>query len=402
MTPAPHRVIVAGGGVAGIEALLALHALGGDRVELTLVSPTPDFVYRPLAVAEPFALGHRRRTPLTEAARAADATFVQAPITGVDLAEHTVHLGDGSTLAYDALVLATGAASEPAFGTANVFNWDDTSDAEHVGGLLRDLEEGYSHSLAIVIPPGPGWPLPAYELALLISSEARGMGMEAEITLVTPEKAPLAIFGSRAVEVVTEELNDAGIHVELGAYAELDAGPPRAIVLRPSNRRLEVNRVLALPRLRGRAPDGIPADPDGFLTVDPHGRVAGVERVWAAGDGVAFPVKFGGLAAEQADAVAADIAADAGAAVERTPFRPVLRGRLLTSRGARYMRYDADGGGGEGEAATHTLWWPPSKVNGRYLSPWLAARDEEVVAGHLPQSGGVPVQTDLHREIVAS
>jgi sulfide:quinone oxidoreductase len=401
MTSTPHRVIIAGGGVAGIEALLALHALGGDRVELTLVSPTPDFVYRPLAVAEPFALGHRRRTPLTDAARAADATFVEAPITSVDAAERTLQLGDGSTLAYDALVLATGAASEPAFGTANVFNWDDTTDAEHVGGLLRDLEEGYSQHLAIVIPPGPGWPLPAYELALLISSQARGMGMQPEITLVTPEKAPLAIFGSRAVEVVTEELNHAGVHVELGAYAELDAGPPRAIVLRPSNRRLEVNRVLALPRLRGRAPEGIPADPDGFLTVDPHGRVAGVERVWAAGDGVAFPIKFGGLAAEQADAAAADIAADAGAVVERTPFRPVLRGRLLTSRGPRYMRYDAGGGGGEGEATTHTLWWPPTKVNGRYLSPWLAARDEEAVADHLPQSGGVPVQTDLHREIVA-
>jgi sulfide:quinone oxidoreductase len=131
-----------------------------------------------------------------------------------------------------------------------------------------------------------------------------------------------------------------------------------------------------------------------------HGRVAGIDGVWAAGDGIAFPVKFGGLAAEQADAAAADIAADAGAAVERTPFRPVLRGRLLTSRGDRYLRYDA--AGGEGEATTHTLWWPPGKVNGRYLAPWLAARDEEAVADHLPQSGGLPVQTDLHRDIIAS
>jgi hypothetical protein len=63
--------------------------------------------------------------------------------------------------------------------------------------------------------------------------------------------------------------------------------------------------------------------------------------------------------------------------VERAPFRPVLRGRLLTSSGPRYMRYDAAGGGGEGEATTHTLWWPPGKVNGRYLAPWLAALDEE-------------------------
>ena len=402
MTPTPHRVVIAGGGVAGLEALLALHALAGDRVELTLVAPTPDFVYRPLAVAEPFALGAARRTPLADAARTAGATFVQAPLSAVDVANQTVALGDGETLPYDALVLATGAAAQPAFGDAQVFNWDDTSSADAIGGLLRDLEEGYSQRLTIVIPPGPGWPLPAYELALLIAGDARGMGMSPEITLVTPEQAPLAIFGARAVEVVTEELEQSGIRVELGAYAEVEPGPPTAIVMRPSGRRLEGGRILALPRLRGRAPQGIPADPDGFVSVDAHGRVVGAEHVWAAGDGIAFPVKFGGLAAEQADAAAADIAADAGAPVERTPFRPVLRGRLLTGRGPRYLRHDAAGGGGEGEATTHTLWWPPGKINGRYLAPWLAARDEETIADHLPQSGGLAVQTDLHRDIIAS
>ena len=202
MTSTPLRVIVAGGGVAGLEALLALQALAGDRVELTLVSPTPDFVYRPLAVAEPFALGSARRTPLADAARAAGATLVHDSLTAVDVEHRTVRLGDGATLPYDALVLATGAAAQPAFGDAHVFTWDDSCDAGAMGGLLRDLEEGYSSRLTIVIPPGPGWPLPAYELALLISSEARGMGMAPEITLVTPEQAPLAIFGRRAVEVV--------------------------------------------------------------------------------------------------------------------------------------------------------------------------------------------------------
>jgi sulfide:quinone oxidoreductase len=401
MTSTPFRVVIAGGGVAGLEALLALHALAVDRVELTLVSPTPDFVYRPLAVAAPFALGTTRRTPLADAARAADATLVQASLTAVDVANRTVRLGDGETLPYDALVLATGAASEPAFGQANVFSWDDTCGAEAIGGLLRDLEEGYSQRLAIVIPPGPGWPLPAYELALLIAGDARGMGMAPEITLVTPEEAPLAIFGRRAGEVVTDELEKAGVQVELGAYAELDPGPPRALVLQPSGRRIEGGRLLSLPRLRGRPPEGIAADADGFVSVDSHGRVAGADRVWAAGDGIAFPVKFGGLAAQQADAAAADIAVEAGAIVGRAPFRPVLRGRLLTSSGPRYLRHDAAGGDGEGEATTHALWWPPSKINGRYLAPWLAERDEEGIADHLPHSGTMPVQTDLHRDVVA-
>jgi sulfide:quinone oxidoreductase len=400
MTPTPHRVVIAGGGVAGIEALLALRALAGDRVELTLVAPSQDFVYRPLAVAEPFALGHQRRTPLTEAAGAAGATFVHAALEAVDVAGRTARLSDGAELPYDALLLATGAAAEPPFASGAI-TWHDGSAADDLSGLLRDLEEGYSRHVAIVVPPGPGWPLPAYELALLIAGQARGMGMAPEITVVTPEQAPLAIFGSRAVEVVGEELQRAGVHVELGAYATLDAGPPRALELRPSGRRLEVERVLALPKLRGRAPEGIQADPEGFVTVDAHGRIVGAGGVWAAGDGIAFPVKFGGLAAEQADAAAADIAANAGAAVERTPFRPVLRGRLLTTRGPRYLRYDAGGGAGEGEATTQTLWWPPGKIAGRWLAPWLAARDEEAVADHLPQSGGLPVQTDLHHDVVA-
>jgi sulfide:quinone oxidoreductase len=228
------------------------------------------------------------------------------------------------------------------------------------------------------------------------------MSMQPEITLITPEQAPLGVFGSRAVEMVAAELRDAGVHLELGAYAEMADAHSPTVVMRPSGRRLEVDRVISLPLLRGRAPAGVPADPDGFLSVDPHGRVAGTQGVWAAGDGIAFPVKFGGLAAEQADAAAADIAAEAGALVERTPFRPVLRGRLLTGRGSRWIRYDAAGGGGEGEVATHALWWPPGKVAGRWLAPWLAKRDDEAVAGDLPGVHGMPVQIDLSSPPVRS
>ena len=394
------RVIVAGGGIAGLEALFALRALAGEHVELTLVCPQDHFSYRPLAIAKPLALGAPRDTPLTAAARDADARFVQDSLEAVDAGRQMVTLGSGETLEYDALLLALGAASVPAF--QRTFTWDDARSVDDLGGLVRDLEEGYTHRLAIVIPPGPGWPLPAYELALLISAEAQGMSMQPEITLITPEQAPLGVFGSRAVEMVAAELRDAGVHLELGAYAEMADAHRPTVVMRPSGRRLEVDRVISLPLLRGRAPAGIRADPDGFLSVDPHGRVAGTQGVWAAGDGIAFPVKFGGLAAEQADAAAADIAAEAGALVERTPFRPVLRGRLLTGRGSRWIRYDAAGGGGEGEVATHALWWPPGKVAGRWLAPWLAKRDDEAVAGDLPGVHGMPVQVDLSSPPVRS
>ena len=399
MTENPFRVVVAGGGVAGLEALLALRALGADRVALTLVSPTEYFVVRPLAVGRAFARSHARRTPLREATRDVGADFVHAAVAEVHADERTLELSDGTRLPYDALVLATGAASERAH--AHALAWDDAVDAEVLGGLLRDLEEGYVRRVAVVVPPGPGWPLPAYELALLIADQAHGMGAHAEVTVVTPEQAPLATFGPAAVKMIGEELEQSGVAVELGAYAEVGAGMPHVITLQPSGRRLEAERVVSLPRLRGRAPRGVPADPEGFLAVDPFGRVPGVERVWAAGDGIAFPVKFGGLAAEQADAAAADIAAEAGEPVERAPFRPVLRGQLLSprGRGQRFVRFDASGAGGDGEVADHTLWWPPTKVAGRWLSPWLAARDDEAVVGQLPHEGGLAVQMDLHREL---
>jgi hypothetical protein len=50
--------------VAGLEALLALHEIAGERIKLTLIAPDPDSSYRTMAVAEPFALGSAQRVPL--------------------------------------------------------------------------------------------------------------------------------------------------------------------------------------------------------------------------------------------------------------------------------------------------------------------------------------------------
>ena len=85
---------------------------------------------------------------------------------------------------------------------------------------------------------------------------------------------------------------------------------------------IAVERVVALPRLGGPWIGGLPHDPDGFIPADEHGAVPGAPAVWAAGDGTAFPIKQGGLAAQQADAAAAAIAAHLGAPLEPAPFRP--------------------------------------------------------------------------------
>src|SRR5215213_3835490 len=50
-----RQVVIAGGGIAGLEALMALRDLGGDRLALTLVAPDPEFTYKPFTVEEPFS-----------------------------------------------------------------------------------------------------------------------------------------------------------------------------------------------------------------------------------------------------------------------------------------------------------------------------------------------------------
>jgi sulfide:quinone oxidoreductase len=401
MTTTPLRVLVAGGGVAGLEALLTLRAIAADRVDLTLADAQPDFIYRAMKVAEPFARGHATRHAMADIARDIGVRLVADSVVAVDDEARVAHTAGGEELRFDALVLATGARAEAAY--RHVLTWDDRSGPDHLGGLLRDIEQGYVKRLAFLVPPGPVWPLPAYELALMTARMASDAQTGPQITLVTPEVAPLALFGRAATAAVDAELRAASVGFHGCSYAEVEKGHAVALVLHPGMRRIEVDRVVALPRLYGRATEGVPASEDGFVAVDRHCKVRGLRHVWAAGDGIAFPVKFGGLAAEQADAAAEAIAALAGADVTPEPFRPVLRGRLLTGHSERFMHHVAGGGGGEGTVAEHALWWPPGKVAGRRLAPYLAERDG-IAAGHRsgPEGAGVAVQVDLTSELAAA
>jgi sulfide:quinone oxidoreductase len=395
-TGSPLNVLVAGGGVAGLEALLALRHLAGDDVELTLLEPSGEFVFRPMAVAETFGRGHGRRIPMTQVASDVGARLVRAGLVAVHDERRVAVTDTGEELGYDALVVTTGALSEPAFRRA--ITWTPETDPEVFGGLRRDLEEGYARSVAFVVPPGTAWSLPAYELALMTAWEADSMGQtDVEISIVTPEAAPLEMFGRAGSGAVQADLDDARVKVHTNAYLE-ERDEPGEYVMQPGARRLEAVHVVALPRAKGPSLPGLAADSDGFIRVDRHGQVEGTERAWAAGDGIAFPIKQGGLAAQQADAAAEAIAALAGADVEPQPFHPVLRGMLLTGRGKHWMRAEVAGGGGEGVTDRRALWWPPTKVAGRYLAPYLT----EPVALESEAPSGLPVDLDLESQVEAA
>jgi sulfide:quinone oxidoreductase len=249
--------------------------------------------------------------------------------------------------------------------------------------------------VAFVKPPGPTWPLPLYDLALMTAAEAAAPGgCQVELSLVTPEEEPLGIFGSVASTEIRRLLKESGVTLHTASYGE--PVRPGWLEISPADRGIEVDQVVTEPRLAGPGIRGLPCDRDGFIHTDAHGRVPGLERVYAAGDATTFPVKHGGLAAQQADAIAEAISASAGIELDPQPFRPVLRGVLLTGGPPRYLRSDISGTEGDDSTiSSEALWWPPNKLAGRYLGPYLSSQVGEA-ADVMPQNvAGVPIETAL-------
>jgi sulfide:quinone oxidoreductase len=394
MNPDDHQhVLIAGGGVAALEAALALRALAGDRVSVDLLAPEPRFWYRPMSVAEPFRLGKTESFDLTRLANEAGAGFIPGELVSVDAARRLAYTAHSGTVEYEVLLLACGALPKPAVDGALTFR--GPADIALVEQLLREIEAGEVQRVAFVVPAGATWSLPAYELALMTGSWLATHGIDGvELVLVTPEAEPLQLFGSDASAAVRALLDGREIAVHVRAYATEARGGELILI---SGDVLAADRVLALPRLHGPRIGGIPQTFEGFVSVDSHGRVVGVPDVYAAGDITAFPIKQGGIAAQQAEAAAEAIAAAAGAGLTPRPFTPVLRGLLLTGAEPRYLRGELVGDAGMVfEDSTEPLWWPPAKIVGRYLAPFLAQLTHAPAeAAEPPADAGVPVEVEL-------
>ena len=239
--------------------------------------------------------------------------------------------------------------------------------------VVAELDNGSVGSVVFTAPGGISWTLPLYELALLTAARVGERGRGAvRLSVVTPEADPLGVFGPAAAQHVRQLCANRGIELRTGArVVSFQHGTVR---LDPDGQ-IDADRVVALPELVGEPIPGLPHDAAGFTPVDEHGAVRGLPGVYAAGDGIAYPVKQGGLATQQADAAAEAIAANLGAAIEPRPFRPRLRGQLLTGLGPTYLTAGStDAGPRESSVAVNPLWWPPSKIAGRYLAPYLAGR----------------------------
>jgi sulfide:quinone oxidoreductase len=373
MTAPLFEVVVAGGGIAGLEALLALRELAGDRVSLTVVEPRSELALHALEPAEPFGAGTAGRLPVAEVADLARAHVVRSAIERVDADGRTVTTCDGEHIGYDALMVAVGA--RPVVAAHDAMTWWPGGDHDAFAEILAAAERGSVRSIAFVVPPRSAWQLPAYELALMTGHRLGRRGRQARLRLITPEPAPLAVFGPVGSAAVARELEDAGVELFGNAVATVRREGRLVVELWPSTRRYPVDRVVALPRAYGPELPGLRADIEGFLVTDERGRVHDTPNVWAVGDATDRRPMTGGLAALQADCAAREIAALAGADVQHAPYTPVLRSQLRTGRGSLWLQRDISDPLDHGTVARTPLWSPPGKIAARRLGVLLAERD---------------------------
>lgn len=382
----PFEVVIAGGGVAALETALALRDLAGDLTHLTIVAAADRFTFAPASVGVPFGKSVIRKFDLFRIANDLGAHLIVGRVAAVEPEQRQVVLEDGAVLSYDALVIACGAEASEAVPGATTFG--GPRDVDRMSGVLADVVEGRASRIMFALPASLGWALPLYELCLLTAQylvEHDGIyrypngNMRrkfVEIGVVSPEAIPLEVFGAEAGRTIATMLADRGI-VFYARRTPVRFHDGRLEALPGED--IQADRVVAMPRLGGTQIPGIPTDANHLIRTDTHARVEGLDDVYAAGDTTAFPVKQGGIATQQAVAAAQMIAAQAGVDITPEPFRPVLRGLLLTGSEERYLRTEVEGGHG----ATSTideqpLWWPPGKLAARYLTPYLAALDADL------------------------
>lgn len=365
----PFCVLIAGGGCAALEAAFRLQRVAEDRVKTTILTPDAELATHALAVLAPFAAGRVAREPLARLAREASAELRRGRLKSVDSDAHHVMTDDGEVLAYDALLIAVGAPQRVPGPHMLTFGCPGTEDQMH--GLIQDVEEGWVRRVAFVVPAEATWPVPLYELALMTAERAYDLCQRPELTFVTAEPAPLALFGPLASRALTERLHDGGIEVHTAVATDV---PKRGLLeLHPSGERVTVDRIVTLPSPYGPRLQGLPHNAHGFLVVDRHGRVRGTPDVYAAGDVTDHPIKQGGLACQQADAAADAIAAQAGAAIEPEPREPLLEGVLLTERTALFMRRESRADIAVcSVVARRRRSWRPTKITGRELVAHLS------------------------------
>jgi sulfide:quinone oxidoreductase len=410
---------IVGAGTAGLEALLAARERLGTRVKLCLIAPDREFHYRPIHPGQTFRPVPERFLRIADVIAELGADWVLDRVAAVHAADRQLLTRDGELVDFDYLLLAAGVSSHRTLHHGEV--WQRGTDPRFLDRIIDDAVAGTIDSVAIVIPRGARWPVPAYELALVLAW--RAAGSRTKISLITSEEHPLAALGTKASDLVLHELRDAGIHLQTGVEVvdqPRDWSPktssglvllvperpdqlPDALTGRPADparirigagHEVEFDRLISLPAATGPAIAGVPTDACGFIAVDEAVKVRESGRIWAVGGGIAAALEHSAVAATQADAAITEIsAAISGADAAAAPSRlPELTGILLSGQREHWLAQNPPG---TGEISTRCLWWPPGRAVGRLLAQRISAGDPSTLSSLPDAPPGLPIRVPV-------
>ncbi|MFC4017545.1 NAD(P)/FAD-dependent oxidoreductase [Micromonospora sp. GCM10011542] len=323
MSTSQQTFVIVGGGLAGAKAAEALRERGfGGRVVLIGAELTRPYERPPLSKG--YLTGKAKLASVfvhdeTFYAERSVELLTSTTVTGLGLADQTVHLSDGSTLRFDKALLATGAQPRqltvPGAELAGVHYLRTVADAD---ALIAAA--GSATSVAVI---GAGW------IGSEIAASLRTRGLA--VTLIEPSAVPLERVLGREVGEVYRDLHARhGVDLRLGeGVAALHGGRRVEEVLTTAGTRVGADLVVAgvgaTPRTRLAAEAGLSVD-DGVVTDEylrtshPNVYAAGdVARAWHPVFGARVRVEHWANALNQGPAAAANML-DAREPYTRVPY----------------------------------------------------------------------------------
>lgn len=327
-----RRVVVLGGGFAGLETAFLLKHRLRDEVDIHIVSDQPNFVFRPNTIYVPFGSDpDHLMIPLREPALRQHLNLLEAAVEGVDPAARRVHLRRQPPLAYDDLVIATGATVRPAEIPgleANAHSIWTPADMlrlrREFERIVENAERAKTTRLLFLVPPHNQCAGPIYQLLFMLDSRLRRHHLRdrVQLTLATAEHSYLHSFGPRLHQMLSADLVERKIQTHRG-WTVQEVMPGRVAFANGDT--LEYDSLVALPPQVAAVPYGdLPIDERGFIRTEYETRqVDGMPGIYAPGDAGDFPVKMAFLAFLQADATAEAIVAGVRGGARRSSFDAV-------------------------------------------------------------------------------
>ncbi|MBN2886609.1 MAG: FAD-dependent oxidoreductase [Chromatiaceae bacterium] len=339
-----HRVTIVGSGFAALAALQELRRASPD-LEITVVSPSPEFVYLPGLIWIPS--GRRRaedlRIPLGRFFARHGVRHLTARATGLRHGGRTLDTSEGP-VNNDGLIIASGGRFLKHLpGIEQVITpCEGIAAAERIRERLATLEQG---SIAVGFAGNPKEPTamrggPMFEFILGLDTQLREEGRRERFRLVffSPAPQPGNRLGPRAVERLFAEMRRRGIETHIGH--KLKGFSEREVLTEGGN--VAADLILFMPGMTGDAwfdATELPRSLGGLLLADARGRLnaEGVERVYVAGDSGSYPgpdwmPKQAHMARLQGIAAARNLLAECAGEMPSTTFKPELLCIVDTNR----------------------------------------------------------------------